>query len=325
MPVTEAPVLDGLEHAFRKPNFTVRHEAFVIGALLEFGRTLSKGESRLSPIPEADHLVRINPFAFLVAILLDQGVPAERAFNAPKVLEDRVGSLTAERVAGNPKALRAAMRQRPMPHRYPKVGADWIVKAATRVVTHYAGDAANIWAGAPTARELQNRFLEFDGVGQKKAAMAVEILERDLGVEVRELSGSDVAVDVHIRRVFQRTGLTAGASNEEIIETARAGHPTRPGELDVPAWIIGRTWCRPQKPKCAPCALNWACPTAPLPASPAQAPQIKSSEIGPPGPRRAFDSPRNPHTKRWIDGMNGSPLGTIETHLRSGTGLLKST
>jgi hypothetical protein len=37
--------------------------------------------------------------------------------------------------------------------------------------------------------------------------MAVEILARDLGIPLREMSGSDVAYDVHLRRVFLRTGL----------------------------------------------------------------------------------------------------------------------
>lgn len=35
------------------------------------------------------------------------------------------------------------------------------------------------------------------GIGQKKAAMAVEILARDLGKPFHELSGGDVAYDVH--------------------------------------------------------------------------------------------------------------------------------
>jgi len=39
----------------------------------------------------------------------------------------------------------------------------------------------------------------------KKAAMAVEMLERDLGVPVRDMGGSDIAYDVHARRVFLRT------------------------------------------------------------------------------------------------------------------------
>lgn len=37
--------------------------------------------------------------------------------------------------------------------------------------------------------------------------MAVEILTRDLGELLREMTGSDGAYDVHPRRVFLRTGL----------------------------------------------------------------------------------------------------------------------
>jgi hypothetical protein len=37
--------------------------------------------------------------------------------------------------------------------------------------------------------------------------MAVEILERQRGVAIHQMSGSDIAFDVHVRRVFLRTGL----------------------------------------------------------------------------------------------------------------------
>lgn len=30
-----------------------------------------------------------------------------------------------------------------------------------------------------------------------------------------------------------------------MVAVARALHPERPGELDLPAWDIGRRWCRP--------------------------------------------------------------------------------
>lgn len=48
----------------------------------------------------------------------------------------------------------------------------------------------------PAAIDLRCRFDAFPGIGQKKAAMAVEILARDLGKPLRELAGSDVAYDV---------------------------------------------------------------------------------------------------------------------------------
>jgi endonuclease-3 len=68
-----------------------------------------------------------------------------------------------------------------------------------------------MWSGKPTARQLFERLDKFEGIGQKKAAMAVEILERDLGVPISAMHGSDIAYDVHVRRVFLRTGLVEPA------------------------------------------------------------------------------------------------------------------
>jgi endonuclease III len=90
--------------------------------------------------------------------------------------------------------------------------------------------------------------------------MAVEILTRDLGVPVRELTGSDIAYDVHVRRVFPRTALATHDDPDHMIEVARQLHPQRPGELDVPAWLIGRQWCGAGAPNCPNCPLAHVCP-----------------------------------------------------------------
>ena len=66
---------------------------------------------------------------------------------------------------------------------------------------------------------LRQRLENFPGIAQKKAAMAVEILARTLGVPLRELNGSDIAYDVHVRRVFLRTGL---ASRDEVTHMVAA-------------------------------------------------------------------------------------------------------
>jgi endonuclease III len=117
-----------------------------------------------------------------------------------------------------------------------------------------------LWSDRPSATNLRKRFEEFPGIGQKKAAMAVEILSRDLGKPLADLSGSDIAYDVHLRCVFLRTGLAEHDDVTHIVNTARALHPDRPGALDLPAWDIGRRWCRPAKPDCPVCPLNVACP-----------------------------------------------------------------
>ena len=89
--------------------------------------------------------------------------------------------------------------------------------------------------------------------------MAVEILARDLHKPLRQLSGGDVAYDVHLRRVFLRTGLARRDEVGHMVATARALYPERPGALDLPAWDVGRRWCRPANPDCASCPLTAAC------------------------------------------------------------------
>jgi endonuclease III len=124
----------------------------------------------------------------------------------------------------------------------------------------YDGDAGRIWRGPLTAREVQARLDRFQGIGQKKAAMAVEILERDLGVPIKDMQGSDVAYDIHVRRVFLRSGLAQRDELEHILSIARALHPERPGEIDSPAWLIGRQWCHAGTPNCGACPINPVCP-----------------------------------------------------------------
>jgi endonuclease III len=136
----------------------------------------------------------------------------------------------------------------------------WISSAARRVLDDYNGDCANIWNDRPTAATLQRRLDAFAGIGQKKAAMAVEILERHLRVPLTRLDGSDVAYDVHIRRVFLRAGLVDLDDRRAIVNAARRLHPERPGALDNPAWHIGRRWCRPIDPHCGECILATVCP-----------------------------------------------------------------
>lgn len=132
--------------------------------------------------------------------------------------------------------------------------------AATLVLEKYEGDAGRIWTGGRTAVDIRRDLESFPGIGQKKAAMAVEILARDLGVEISQLDGSDVAYDVHLRRVFLRAGLVDRDNLSDMVAAARALYPQRPGALDMPAWDVGRRWCDPGIPDCAGCPVSTACP-----------------------------------------------------------------
>lgn len=218
------------------------------------------GAGGFTPDAEADGFVRSDGFAFLVAVICDEQVRFESAWNAPSELARRLGHWNLQRIAAEVDEVEHVFRQPPALHRWVTKTALRVSSAAHKVLQEYGGDATRIWSDGPTAHELRARFEAFDGVGQKKSAMAVELLERGLGVDVRLLSGSDVAVDVHVRRVFLRTGLATHDDISHMVAVARALNPERPGELDNPAWDIGRQWCHARAPECEACPLTEVCP-----------------------------------------------------------------
>ena len=236
----------------------------VVKALLEYGRKHKEDPQTPSvdftPNPQANELLGANPFAFLIGVLFDQGVPAERAWLAPYLLRQRLGHLDIESILDQEARVRSAVADKPTLHKYVEKMPRWLILAARRVKERYGGDAGAIWANNPSADELRQRLKAFVGIGQKKAAMAVEILARDFGVPVRHLERNDVAYDVHLRRVFLRTRLADRDDRDHMIEVARKLHRSRPGELDLPTWLIGRGWCHADIPNCETCPLTDVCP-----------------------------------------------------------------
>lgn len=233
----------------------------VAEGLLEFGRRLAAGKpASFTPDAQADAFVRSDSFAFLVAVICDEQVRFEAAWEAPLKLKERLGHWDIHRIANEKDSIRAAFSKSPALHRWVSVTADRVVAAAARVVARYQGDASLIWSGEPSAEELRERFELFEGIGQKKSAMAVELLERIFRVPLRQLEGSDVAVDVHVRRVFLRSGLATRDDVQTIVAAARVINPDRPGALDYPVWEIGRRWCRPNSPDCSGCPIGAVCP-----------------------------------------------------------------
>ncbi len=185
-------------------------------------------------------------------------MPAERAWLAPFILRERLGHFDPKKIAEAVGAVPEAVQGEPKLHRYVNKMPRWVVRAARRVIKRYGGDASAIWSDNPTADILQKRFDDFLGIAQKKAAMAVEILERDLGVPVRNLERSDIAYDVHIRRVFLAR-LADRDERDHMIAVAQSF--TRLGRVRLTCHVtIGRGWCHPGVPDCASCPLTEVCP-----------------------------------------------------------------
>jgi uncharacterized HhH-GPD family protein len=144
---------------------------------------------------EANELLTSNALALLIAMLLDQQVPLERAFSAPRDLWARLGhEPTAEELAEyNPEELAVKFGERPALHRFPKSMAARTQDLARLIVSGYDGDPAAIWTTATSGAELLQRVAALPGFGEQKARIFVALLGKQLSVRPpgwREASGT---------------------------------------------------------------------------------------------------------------------------------------
>jgi endonuclease III len=177
----------------------------------------------------------------------------------PWLLQERLGHLDLERLASDESAVRRAVQRPPMLHRFKNTLPCWISSAARRLLDEYAGDALRIWAEGSHVLAVTERLAAFDGIGRKKAVMAVEILQRHFGVTLDGRQFGQVAYDVHVRRVFLRSGLADRDTPEAIESAAASAYPDAPATLDLAAWLVGRQACRPKNPDCDRCRLGQSC------------------------------------------------------------------
>src|SRR5215472_2432050 len=134
---------------------------------------------------EANELLTRNPLALLIAMLLDQQVPLEKAFSSPYELVQRLGHepTATELATFDPEALAAVFSERPALHRFPKAMAARTQDLARVIVDRYDGDAEAVWTGARTGKELVARLAELPGFGGYKAQIFAAMLGKQLGVQ----------------------------------------------------------------------------------------------------------------------------------------------
>jgi endonuclease III len=204
------------------------------------------------------------PHAFVTACLMDRQWRAEKCWAVPYRFKERLGSFEFNDLkALSREKVVALFVEAPPLHRMKETMADIFHSAIRRIEDRYAGNALLIWQDQPSSATIVRRFLEFNGAGLKIATMAANILVREFKVPVSDKYSIDISPDVQVRRVFERLNLIReGASNDEIIYTARELHPTYPGIFDMAAWEIGREWCRPRSPECERCYMGAHCPAA---------------------------------------------------------------
>ena len=176
---------------------------------------------------DANELLTRNALALLVAMLLDQQVPFERAFSAPRDLVKRLGHEPSadELAAFDPEALAAVFSERPALHRFPKAMAARTQDLARLIVAQYDGDAASLWGTASSGAELLTRVSALPGFGEVKAKIFVALLGKQLGVRPegwREAAGSfgDEGSHVSVADIVDEESLGKVRSQKQALKAA---------------------------------------------------------------------------------------------------------
>ncbi len=210
--------------------------------------------------PGANELLSGSPLALLIAMLLDQQVPLEKAFGSPYVLMQRLGHepTAAELADYDPDALAAVFSERPALHRYPRAMAGRTQELARAVVERYDGYAGRIWLDAADGADLLRRLSELPGYGTYKAQILMALLGKQLGVQPegwREAAGPVRRGGLALlggRRGGQGVA-GRGPRAQEAAESRRGGRlsrgPPSPRRPDSHLKTIGRSGVvRPPRP-----------------------------------------------------------------------------
>lgn len=168
---------------------------------------------------------------------MDRQVKAERAWLIPYRILEKLGDISMGTLLQQSEDDVRTLMTRPEPlHRYANKMANLFFKAVQLIKHQYNADASLIWDERPSSATVVYRFLQFEGIGPKIASMDANLLARVFKVEFSDYYSIDISADVHVRRVFERLGLTnSDATVDQLIFWARGLCPEFPGLMDFPA------------------------------------------------------------------------------------------
>jgi uncharacterized HhH-GPD family protein len=179
--------------------------------------------------PAANEYLSRDGFALLLAMMLDQQVPFEKAFGSPYQLALRLGHepTAAELADFDPDALAEIFAERPALHRFPRAMAARAQELARIVADKYDGDAAAVWSTAAHGTELRKRLAELPGYGAYKAQITIALLGKQFGVQPtgwREAAGHFGEAGSHysVADISDDASLAAVRSYKKSVKQQRA-------------------------------------------------------------------------------------------------------
>lgn len=133
--------------------------------------------------PEADRLLVENDLALMLGMLLDQQIKMEWAFQAPFLLQERMGEpLTVSAVLErSPEEFVGLFQEKPALHRFPGSMGKRAYALCEALASEYGGEPSRVWSEASDGKDLYARLRDLPGFGEAKARTFIAIVGRRLG------------------------------------------------------------------------------------------------------------------------------------------------
>jgi endonuclease-3 len=186
------------------------------------------------PAPQTE-LAYINGYTLLVAVVLSAQATDKGVNKATQLLFENVHT-PAAMVALGEDALRDYLKTL----NHYKTKARHVVALSQQLLERFGG-------AVPATR---GELMSLPGVGRKTANVVLSVL----------FNAPVIAVDTHIFRVSNRTGLAVGKTPLEVELNLEKAIPPR-YLVDAHHWLIlhGRYTCKAVKPLCASCVVRDLC------------------------------------------------------------------
>ncbi|MDN3956384.1 hypothetical protein [Sporolactobacillus laevolacticus] len=164
----------------------------------------SRPQSMLDSInmsSESRRLVEHNSFALLIAVIADQSVKSEIAWNLPYELSQRIGTdhLNSGWIIEHIESIRTAIAQKPALHRFPQKITDYILSLSTIIETKYLS-SDHFLNNSLNYTIFVSNIKEVSGISDKKANFLFLILVLDFNYKFANMENSAVLFDSHLEK-----------------------------------------------------------------------------------------------------------------------------
>jgi uncharacterized HhH-GPD family protein len=134
---------------------------------------------------KADKILNTNYFALLLAMMLDQQIPLERAFMGPYLLEQRLNRKITPKLLNGIDTLELidAFCQSPSLHRFPKSMAERAKALSETIVRDFNSNVELIWDPKLPADQVIKNLKSLPGFGEQKAKIFLALLAKQFDIK----------------------------------------------------------------------------------------------------------------------------------------------